>query len=115
MAEYAEMRSELLWGPWRLDADTGSLVVPVSGDEYWVDVTMMTTSAVVLDWIYQVASKSWAQADPRVTAGFVNALNDILYPQGNLCSRGMPFRMSREHIRWRIEQVAAGRDPEDSL
>lgn len=52
----------------------------------------------------QVAGKSWA--DNRVLAGLVRALDDVLYPQANLCSGGQAKSMTVEQIRERISEVA---------
>ena len=72
------------WAPWQLDAKDRSLCEP---DGYYVDLEDCTTSAHLLDWIFQVARKSWA--DDRAIAGLVRALDDVLHPQAHLCSSGV--------------------------
>ena len=53
---------------------------------YEVDLEDCTTSAQALDWIMQVASKTWAT--DAVIAGLVRAIRDVLNPQSTLCSFG---------------------------
>ncbi len=92
------------WGTWSLDAERLCLVhqgKPVDrGDgsgvtegvpryvaiigKYEVDLERIGDSASVLDWIFQVAGKTWASA--RVTKDLLNALDDVIHPQANLCS-----------------------------
>lgn len=82
------------WGPWRLSDDRTELV-----HQHWdypVDLTRMTSSAEALDWIMQVAGRSWQ--DDVSLAGFVRALNDLLAPQANLCSFGRDRRISRRRV-----------------
>jgi hypothetical protein len=82
------MRNPETWGPWHLDPD--NLVLWIGHvrhpdvSAYEVDLERCLTSAAVLDWICQVAGKSWA--DDAVTAGVVRALDDVLHPQRRLCS-----------------------------
>jgi hypothetical protein len=53
---------------------------------YDVDLERCRTSAEVLDWIFQVAAKTWA--DDRMIAGLVRELDRRLHPQGTLCAFG---------------------------
>ncbi len=53
---------------------------------YYVDLERCTTSAEVCDWIFQIAKKLWASDD--VLAELIHALDDVLVPQGTLCSCG---------------------------
>ncbi len=68
---------------WRFDVDGFCLVGPHG---YEVDLDRCTTSAEVLDWICQVAKKSWGS--PEVVGELVQALDDILHPQETLCTDG---------------------------
>lgn len=83
------------WGPWSLDTETNVLDGP-SG--YYVDLDRCQTSAQVLDWIMQIAGKTWG-AEPETLAGLVHALNDILRPQANLCGSGYGTTMSDAQIK----------------
>lgn len=74
------------WGPWLLNPRTFVLVTFVASYAYEVDLEDCTTPADVLDWIAQVAGKTWA--DDATTGGLVRALGDVLDPQANLCSDG---------------------------
>jgi hypothetical protein len=71
------------WGPWRFDARRRVL----DHDWYEIDLDRCTSSAEVLDWICQVAGKSWA--DDATIAGLVRALDDVLAPQQYLCGFGL--------------------------
>src|SRR5688572_15832951 len=51
--------------------------------QYEIDLERCTTSAQVLDWIFQIAEKTWAT--DRVLAALLHALNAILHPQSTLC------------------------------
>ena len=83
----------------------GEVAVSDADDDiYWLDVPHFRTSAIALDAIMQVAGKSWA--DDRVLAGLIRALDDVLYPQANLCSGGQSKTMPVEQIRERIAEVA---------
>jgi hypothetical protein len=54
---------------------------------YEVALDDCTDSAQTLDWIAQVAGKSWATNG--VLAGAVRALDAVLDVQGNLCGGGI--------------------------
>ena len=92
------------WGDWTLDAERWCLVFRAYSVElgdgsgrsegvprytafhglYEVDLERVRDSAALLDWIYQINSKTWATA--RVTKDLLNALEDVFHPQRNLCS-----------------------------
>lgn len=82
------------WGPWRLEPSVAVLFMTFDDrfDFYEVDLERCLSSAQVLDWICQVAGKSWAT--PYVVAGLVRALDDVLEPQASLCSWGRSRRLS---------------------
>ena len=61
------------------DPQTGAWV-------YSVDLERCRTSAEVLDWIFQVSTKTWAP--PEVVGELVRALDAALSPQATLCSFG---------------------------
>ena len=46
----------------------------------------MSSSAQVLDWIFQMAGKSWVASQDL--GDLVHALEDLIDPQANLCSFG---------------------------
>jgi len=74
---------------WVLDAERLVLVLgdPVTGGwAYEVDLERCATSAQVLNWIAQVATKQWASDE--ILAGLVRAINDVLKLQANLCGSG---------------------------
>ena len=72
--------------PWELDADALELRLVGRGVGYSVDLRRCLTSAAVLDWVVQVAKKTWATDD--IVAQLVRALAWALDAQGTLCSFG---------------------------
>ena len=76
--------SDDTWHGWTVFLD--ELILTSPDGSYDVDLSRCHTSAAVLDWIAQIANKSWARENPPVLAGLVNALNDLVHPQANLCS-----------------------------
>jgi hypothetical protein len=74
------------WRGWQYRADNLTLTCHAGGYPYEIDLGTCTSSAEVLDWIMQIAGKTWGSDD--VIAGLVRALDGLLYPQANLCSSG---------------------------
>lgn len=70
------------WGDWALDPTDSILKHVPTG--YNVHVSDIDTSAAMLDWIFQVQGKPWA--DAKCMHGLLCALDAILGPQGNYCS-----------------------------
>lgn len=85
------------WGPWRLNASTYVLDLP---ERYEVDLERCLDSAQVLDWVVQVAGKTWAT--PEVVAGLVRALDDVLYPQSTICGSGVGKSLTAAAVRKRV-------------
>lgn len=104
IASQVPMRRQREWGPWQLDPDTAELVhtdpIPGTAHTYAVDLDGCRTPAQVLDWITQVAAKTWA--DDATTAGLVRALDDLLNMQGSLCPSGRTKTLTRTQLRTRI-------------
>jgi len=90
------------WGPWTLNPDNYTLVHPST---YYVDLPSCVSSAEVLDWIGQIAQKTWA--DEATVAGLVWALDDILHLQGNLCPGGIDRRMTMAEIQHLVDDWVA--------
>jgi hypothetical protein len=75
------------WGNWYFIDDPACLVLTKDGYyAYDIRVTDMTDSARTLDWIMQVASKSWVT--PEDVGNLVLAINDLLEPQSSMCGGG---------------------------
>lgn len=70
------------WADWRFDRT----ILTLTGYGYEVDLEQMTTSAGMLDWIFQVAKKGWCT--PDCLYGLIEALQELLDPQATLCSGG---------------------------
>ncbi len=66
--------------------DPEALTLTHRGPHYEIDLEEINSSAEMLDWIFQVASKQWA--DARTLAELVWALDEIFDPQSTLCSGG---------------------------
>jgi hypothetical protein len=84
------------YGPWKFDAR--KLTLTHIKEDYEVNVTDMTNSAKMLDWIFQVSNKAWCS---REDAGhLLDALDNLLDPQANLCSFGenKPFNPT-QHLK----------------
>lgn len=86
--------------PWTLDAERYVLEF----DGYEVDLEEMRTSAEALDWIFQVAGKSWAS--DKVLAGLIFAIEGLLHPQETLCSGGASKSLTQAEIRARVDERA---------
>lgn len=88
------------WRGWYLDRKNIALVHREPGGEYDVDILRCRSSAETLDWIIQIAHKSWATDD--VIAGLIRALDDLIDVQGVLCpggrSRNIPLSYLYERI-----------------
>jgi hypothetical protein len=103
MAMPAEPRQ---WGGWKLRKTTYELLYtphPETAYVYPVDLERFTTSAAVLDMIMQVALKTWAT--DACLAGLVRAINDILTPQGTLCSSGVSKTVTVSEIKKLVKQT----------
>ena len=71
---------------WVYDAENLTLTYRgEGGDEYKVDLETCTTSAQLLDRIFQVSNKG---IHPAAAGEFLEWLDFILNPQGTLCSEG---------------------------
>jgi hypothetical protein len=91
------------WGKWEFDAESLVLKYRENGrNEYEVDLGNITSSAGMLDWIFEVSSKTWASRED--IGNLVSALGDLLCPQANLCPGGSdkqfdPVKYMRDHRR----------------
>jgi hypothetical protein len=92
------------WGPWRLNAETYVLEY-FEDDEYRyeVDLERCLDSAEVLDYVCQVAGKTWATHE--VVAGLVTAITNVLDPQANLCSFGISKQITAASVRRRVGRL----------
>jgi hypothetical protein len=113
------------WGSWTLDTERICLVYRAFSVDlgngsgrtagvppytaYWgdyeIDIEVIRQSSQVLDWIFQIRGKGWATA--RVMKDLIEAFDDILYPQQNLCSNGCNkiIKEPKAFIRHRIATV----------
>jgi len=70
------------WGKWVFDAK--HLTLKHSTEEYEIDLENIHSSAAILDWIFQIQGKAWA--DATTMYDLLRAFDDILAPQANYCS-----------------------------
>ncbi len=92
------------WGDWRYDPDRMVLVLErtkgtQSRAEYEVDLEKCTSCERILDWIAQMAGKTWPT--PEDIAGLVYAMNDLLGFQQNVCHS----RFDKKRLDELLEQV----------
>ena len=74
------------WGCWRYCLNRTLECRDGHGYLYEIDLDRCRTSAEVLDWIMQVNAKTWATAG--IMKDLLDALHDLLDPQGTMCSFG---------------------------
>ncbi len=76
------------WGIWKLVADDYELVAidPELGQIYAVDLEEFTDSAMVLNSIFQVRAKTWA--NDKIIFDLLCAIQDVFDPQSTLCGFG---------------------------
>ena len=67
--------------PWKFNERDLTLSYGSPRERYYVKLKECDTSTGMLDWIMQVAGKTWA--DDHVLASLVRDLNHLLNPQGN--------------------------------
>jgi len=72
------------WGKWSLDSSTQCLVH--ADTRYEVGLREMTTCGHMLDWIMQVASKSWCSVEDL--GQLVRAIDEIFWVQQHFCYGG---------------------------
>jgi hypothetical protein len=97
------------WGPWHLNRSGMFLWMndETGYRQYEVDLKCCRTSAEVLDWIIQIAGKQWS--NDAILSGLVRALNDVLYPQKNLCSGFMSGQsLTVAQIRRLVKEAPSG-------
>ena len=111
------LRMNSKWGPWHLRRETLELLyIDARGcQEYAVDLEDCYNSASTLDWVAQVAEKSWVSSAD--IGDLVLALNDVIGLQQNICG------FSKDHqidpvkvIRGRLNPTSSGclADPRDT-
>jgi len=95
------------WGRWQLDAWKHNLVFCADWGNYsyTVDLSRITSSAQMLDWIFQFKGRG----DPQDMADLLQAFHDILHPQANLCSSGADKRLQRNFLRDNLNKTPAAR------
>ena len=79
------------WGNWYRNEEDNTLEFRPDGSMmYWVDLDRMADSDQVLDWICQVAHKTWCSTE--TLGNLVRAIDEIVSPQKNLCSFALTRR-----------------------
>lgn len=73
-----------MYGPWEFDSENLTL----THEGYEIDLETIDSPAEMLDWISQLAQKSWIT--PDALGHLVLAFEDIFSPQANLCGSGVP-------------------------
>ena len=70
------------WGNWVFNPK--HLTLTHSPEDYEIDLERIHSSAAILDWIFQIQGKDWA--DEQTLYDLLRAFRDILDPQANYCS-----------------------------
>lgn len=87
----------LKWGSWRYDREQKVLYLKDNGfDLYEIDMSELTTSAEILDYIFQLKTKSWLT--PKILFDLIEALEDLLNPQENYCSNGVGKKANPQKV-----------------
>jgi hypothetical protein len=76
------------WGNWVFNPS--NLTLTHSTEGYEIDLEEIHSSAAILDWIFQVQGKDWA--DAKTMHDLLRAFDDILNPQANYCSDEQDLR-----------------------
>jgi hypothetical protein len=76
------------WGSWEFNPK--NLTLTHSTERYEIDLEDIHSSAAILDWIFQIKHKGWA--DSTTMYDLVRAFDDILGPQANYCSGEQDIR-----------------------
>jgi hypothetical protein len=71
----------MCWGEWAFDPQ--DLTLTHLGMGYEIDLRRIQSSAAILDWIFQLLDKSWA--DAGTMHDLLRAFAAILRPQANYC------------------------------
>lgn len=80
------------WGDWSLDTNTRQLVYnDDEGNNYEVNVDEFTSSAPVLDWIFQLQGKTWMT--PQGMGDMLAAIDGIFHVQSSFCSGGQDHKI----------------------
>jgi hypothetical protein len=86
-----------------VDLSDCCMAINIDGAErYWIPLKEINTSSQMLDWIMQIASKTWAT--PELIGLLVIAFNESLNPQACLCSFGRDLQIKSRDAKRRIEQ-----------
>lgn len=81
LVEFAKIDS------WQFNHGLLTLTTFQGGYPYEIDLETCTSSAKILDWIFQIESKTWCT--PELLHDLIRIFRIILDPQGNHCSGGI--------------------------
>jgi len=103
----AELRRKTKWGRWTLDRSELTLTHTHDHHRYEVDLAECTSSAGVLDWIFQLHEKTWMT--PKDMRDLIEALSYIVDPQKTLCSFGHESATGKTAVTSRLEDFRSGK------
>lgn len=79
------MNSITNWGLWSFDPSRLALVLELAGSrKHSIDLKKMTSSACLLDSIFEVKEKEWASNE--IVADLLAAFQDLFDPRVNICT-----------------------------
>lgn len=90
-------------GCWKIDRKGNFYCTHPDSGEYWIAMDRLTDSPKMLDFIAQLANKSWVTSD--ILGDFVRLTNEVINYQGSLCGSGVGERISIEDIAFLISQA----------
>jgi len=117
--------SERRWGPWLYDERALSLVFDPRNEreaggetaylarDYDIDLRRCRDSHQVLDWIAQIANKTWAS--PATIGYLVRALNDLLGLQAFMCGGALNSATSGDAIEDMRAHIVFKRDLDERI
>ena len=83
------MNSATNWGVWSFDASRLALVLELAGSpKHSIDLRHMTSSACLLDSIFEVHEKEWANKE--IVGDLIAAFQDLFDPRVSVCSNREP-------------------------
>ena len=85
------------WGDWHLEVGNLTLVLRSGHDNYEIDLEQINDSAQMLDWIFQLRTKTWVTND--IIGDLLSAFQDIFCPQATICGGGQNTTINAtEHL-----------------
>jgi hypothetical protein len=82
------------WGNWKLDIESLELVFQFENIEYPIPLDRCNNSAQILDWIYQIHTKSWVKVQDMYD--LISSFGDIVRVQDKICCFGVDVALENK-------------------